>query len=164
MEVSICQIASGGILFLRDCEWKWKIILLLDIAEDKLEVQFPCVLHTTHFFTGLQETAKGTHDGRDVDLVCPFERSQRLNKVIVIFLAYLHSEQMWFRHIQVTHQCYKRQPGNKLCTVATKCLPDSQETAVQTNTRFLAQSETKWTVIREDNIDIGSIREQKFPS
>lgn len=46
------------------------------------------------FFNGLLETAKGTHEEKDVDLLCPFERGQRLNKVIVIFLAYLHSEQI----------------------------------------------------------------------
>lgn len=83
--------------FLTDCEWKWKIILLLDIVEDTMELQVPHVLHTANFFNGLQETAEGTPDKKDVDLLCPFERGQRLNKVIVIFLAYLHSGQMWMQ-------------------------------------------------------------------
>lgn len=46
------------------------------------------------FFNDLLETAKGTHKEKDVDLLHPFERGQRLNKIIVIFLAYLHSEQI----------------------------------------------------------------------
>lgn len=68
--------------------------LLFDILKGTMELQVPYVLFAVHLFNGLQGTAKGTYDTKDADLACPFERGQRLNKVIVLFLAYLRSEQM----------------------------------------------------------------------
>lgn len=59
-----------------------------------MELQVPYVLYAVHLCNVLQGTAKGTHDTKDADLACPFKRGQRLNKVIALILAYLHSEQM----------------------------------------------------------------------
>ena len=59
-----------------------------------MELQIPYVLYVVHLFNGLQGTAKGTYDTKHADLACPFKRGQRLNKVIVLFLPCLHSEQM----------------------------------------------------------------------
>lgn len=57
-----------------------------------MELQVPYILYVVRLLYGLQRTAKGTYDTKDAVLAYPCEGGQRLNEVIVLLLAYLHSE------------------------------------------------------------------------
>lgn len=74
--MTICQIASEGILFLADCQWKWKIRLLLDTVKDTMELQAPHILHTAYFLMTYKKLQK-EHMTKRMVILCALLKEVR---------------------------------------------------------------------------------------